>query len=171
MAERRGGCGLLLVGFVLGWGFAVLTRPEPRPAVVPPPVAFEAPAAELRDRRDPVIAAAPVEPAPPVITPNAVGSATPLEDAGAADGVDVAQLDPQPVDRAPLVSDSDIRRQMIGQSLSSYSGPCPCPYNTDRAGRSCGGRSAYSRPGGVSPLCYPSDISDTQVQGFRGRQN
>jgi hypothetical protein len=171
MADRRGGCSLLLVGFVLGWGFAVLTRSDPAPPVGPPPNVYEAPATELRDRRDPVIAAAPVEAAPAVITPEPAESATPLEDASPSDAMDVAQLDPQPVERAPLVSDRDIRRQMIEQSLSSYSGSCPCPYNIDRAGRSCGARSAYSRPGGASPLCYPSDISDAQVQSFRSRQN
>ena len=170
MADQRGGYGLLLVGFVLGWGFAVLTRPAPQPSVAPAPVAYEAPAPELRDRRDPVVAIAP-EPALAVVAPEPVESAPPLEEATAPDAIDVAELDPRPAERAPLVSDGDIRRLMIERSLSSYSGSCPCPYNTDRAGRSCGGRSAYSRPGGASPLCYPSDISDTQVQGFRSRQN
>jgi len=94
-----------------------------------------------------------------------------LEDAGASDAMDVAQLDPEPVERAPLASARDIRRLMIEQSLSSYFGSCPCPYNTDRAGRSCGRRSAYSRPGGAAPLCYPSDISDAQVRSFRDQQN
>jgi hypothetical protein len=27
-----------------------------------------------------------------------------------------------------------------------------------RSGRACAGRSAYSRPGGAAPLCYPSDV-------------
>lgn len=157
-----------LVGFVLGWGFAVLTRPEPHPSAVPP-VAYEAPASELRDRRDPSVAVTP-EPAP-AVTPELVESATPVQDASASSPTDGAELDAQPVERAPLVSDGDIRRLMIEQSLSSYSGSCPCPYNTDRAGRSCGGRSAYSRPGGASPLCYPSDISDPEVESFRVRQN
>jgi hypothetical protein len=170
MAERRGGCGLLLVGFVLGWGFAVLTRPEPQPSVTPPPVAYEAPPPDLRDRREPIVAVTP-EPQPVVATPEAVESATPLEDTDASGALDVAQLDTQPAGRAPLVSDGDIRRLMIERSLSSYSGSCPCPYNTDRAGRSCGGRSAYSRPGGASPLCYPSDISDAQAETFRSRPN
>ncbi|WP_199336917.1 hypothetical protein [Oscillatoria sp. FACHB-1407] len=31
---------------------------------------------------------------------------------------------------------------------------CQCPYDIDAAGRRCGGRSAYSRPGGASPICY-----------------
>lgn len=56
---------------------------------------------------------------------------------------------------------------LISQSRSRQGGSCPCPYNTDRAGRRCGGRSAYSRPGGASPLCYPSDIATGMVQKFR----
>ncbi|MBN8564773.1 MAG: SH3 domain-containing protein [Leptolyngbya sp. UWPOB_LEPTO1] len=34
------------------------------------------------------------------------------------------------------------------------SGSCECPYDTDKRGRSCGRRSAYSRPGGAAPACY-----------------
>jgi hypothetical protein len=50
------------------------------------------------------------------------------------------------------------KKQMIRQSIASYSGPCPCPYSVMRNGRSCGKRSAWSKPGGASPLCYVSDI-------------
>lgn len=67
-------------------------------------------------------------------------------------------------------SDAQIRQLIMQQSLSYYSDSCPCPYNVDRAGRRCGRRSAYSRPGGASPLCYPSDVSDAQVRAFRSRQ-
>lgn len=66
-------------------------------------------------------------------------------------------------------SDSEIRQHLIRQSLASYSGSCPCPYNTDRAGRRCGRRSAYSRPGGASPICYARQISDQQVARIRAR--
>lgn len=66
-------------------------------------------------------------------------------------------------------TDQEIRRYLVRQSIRSYSGNCPCPFNRDRAGRRCGGRSAYSRPGGASPLCYPSDISDRQVEAIRNR--
>lgn len=45
----------------------------------------------------------------------------------------------------------------IRRSIANYKGSCPCPYSVDRAGRKCGRRSAYSRPGGAQPLCYPSD--------------
>lgn len=66
-------------------------------------------------------------------------------------------------------SDAEIRRILIRQSLASYPGNCPCPYNTDRAGRACGRRSAYSRPGGYSPLCYNSDITAAMVREYRAR--
>lgn len=33
-------------------------------------------------------------------------------------------------------------------------GRCDCPYDIMRNGARCGGRSAYSRPGGRSPTCY-----------------
>lgn len=66
-------------------------------------------------------------------------------------------------------TDAEIRRYLIRRSIRSYSGSCPCPYNRDRAGRRCGGRSAYSRPGGASPLCYPRDISDAMVERIRER--
>ena len=66
-------------------------------------------------------------------------------------------------------SDSEIRDQLIQQSIASYRGNCPCPYNVDRAGRRCGARSAYSRPNGASPLCYPSDVSEETVSKYRKR--
>ena len=66
-------------------------------------------------------------------------------------------------------TDAEIRQLLINQSIARYSGSCPCPYNTDRGGRRCGGRSAYSRPGGASPLCYPTDVSDAAVEAYRAR--
>ena len=43
------------------------------------------------------------------------------------------------------VSDAEIRQMMIRESLAAYPGPCPCPYNTMKNGRSCGKFSAYSQ--------------------------
>ena len=40
---------------------------------------------------------------------------------------------------------------------SPRTGSCDCPYDRDKAGHSCGKRSAYSRPGGASPRCYQDD--------------
>jgi hypothetical protein len=64
-------------------------------------------------------------------------------------------------------TDADIKQQIITQSIASYSGSCPCPYNADRAGRRCGRRSAYSRPRGASPLCYAEDVTQKMVDDYR----
>ena len=45
-------------------------------------------------------------------------------------------------------------------SSSSYSGNCPCPYDIASDGSSCGARSAWSRSGGASPICYSSGDSN-----------
>lgn len=68
---------------------------------------------------------------------------------------------------AQAASDAEIRLAIIQQSLAAYPGSCPCPYNTDRAGHSCGRRSAYSRPGGYAPICYPADVSADMVKQYR----
>jgi hypothetical protein len=65
------------------------------------------------------------------------------------------------------VSDETIRQAIIRQSIGLYGGSCPCPYNVDRGGRRCGGRSAYSRPGGASPYCYPDDVPAALVAQHR----
>ncbi|MEO8890096.1 MAG: SH3 domain-containing protein, partial [Coleofasciculaceae cyanobacterium] len=42
--------------------------------------------------------------------------------------------------------------------ISKAGGDCECPYDTDKRGRSCGARSAYTRKGGRSgALCYTND--------------
>jgi hypothetical protein len=64
-------------------------------------------------------------------------------------------------------SDAEIKQDIIRESIAGYSGSCPCPYNRDRAGRSCGKRSAYSRPGGASPVCYDADVTPKMVESYR----
>lgn len=61
---------------------------------------------------------------------------------------------------------SEIVQLIIARSINSYSGSCPCPYNVDRGGRRCGGRSAYSKPGGASPICFESDVTEGMIQPF-----
>lgn len=48
--------------------------------------------------------------------------------------------------------------------------PCACPDDLMRNGRPCGARSAYSRPGGAAPKCYPSDITETMIAAYRVRR-
>lgn len=63
-----------------------------------------------------------------------------------------------------------VKRILIARSLSGYRGNCPCPYNRTARGSKCGGRSAWSRPGGEEPLCYPTDITAGMVADYQARQ-
>ena len=64
-------------------------------------------------------------------------------------------------------SDAQVKERIIQESIAAYSGNCPCPYNVASNGSRCGGRSAYSRPGGASPKCYPGDVSAAEVAARR----
>jgi len=88
-----------------------------------------------------------------------------------------SRVEPRPQELSPaepanlrspptVMSDDTIRRTIIEQSIARYAGSCPCPYNVDRGGRRCGGRSAYSRPGGASPICYPSDVPVSAIATY-----
>lgn len=71
-------------------------------------------------------------------------------------------------------SDAQVRQEIIKESIAAYKAtghPCACPFDLMRNGRECGGVSAYSRPGGASPLCYPKDVSDAQVHDWRRRHS
>lgn len=70
-----------------------------------------------------------------------------------------------------LLTDAAIVALLIKASLAEYHSraPCACPYDHDRRGRSCGARSAWSRPGGYSPLCYPKDVSKAAIAAYRER--
>ncbi len=60
---------------------------------------------------------------------------------------------PSPVQRT--VKPSPSPPQSPQPIRASQAGNCECPYDTDRAGRACGKRSAYSRLGGRSGAqCY-----------------
>jgi len=66
--------------------------------------------------------------------------------------------------------DAAIRQMMIEESIAAYPGNCPCPFNTMRNGRRCGGNSAWSKPGGRSPLCYPDDIRQPILDDYKLRK-
>ena len=72
---------------------------------------------------------------------------------------------------ANAATDAQIKRAIIQESLASYPGNCPCPYNTDRAGRRCGRRSAYIRPGGYEPVCYEHDVTPAMIRAYRSNHS
>lgn len=69
-------------------------------------------------------------------------------------------------------TEAQVRQAIIQDSISSYQAggrPCACPYNSARNGNSCGGRSAYSRPGGAAPICFDQDVTPAMIQQWRAR--
>lgn len=51
---------------------------------------------------------------------------------------------PAPAEKRASRTEQQIRKQIIEESIASYPGRCPCPYNVTRNGSACGGRSAWS---------------------------
>lgn len=65
------------------------------------------------------------------------------------------------------LTDEEVAAILIQESIRNYSGNCPCPYNVMKSGRRCGGYSAYSKPGGKSPLCYQEDVTAEMINAWR----
>jgi len=69
-----------------------------------------------------------------------------------------------PAEKRAQASEQQIKRQIIEESIASYPGRCPCPYNVTRNGSACGGRSAWSRQGGYAPICYEREVTKEMVK-------
>lgn len=71
-------------------------------------------------------------------------------------------------------TDQQIADQIIQESRQAYYAtghPCACPDDLARNGSHCGGRSAYSRPGGAEPKCYPRDVSKAEIDAYRNQHH
>jgi hypothetical protein len=70
------------------------------------------------------------------------------------------------------LTDQQIAAKIVQDSRQTYYAtghPCACPGDLARNGSRCGGRSAYSRPGGAHPYCYPRDVPSVEIEAFRKR--
>lgn len=85
-----------------------------------------------------------------------------------ADSSALIQADTKPEKK---LTDNEIKKILIKESIDAYSGSCPCPYSRTRNGSKCGKRSAWSRKGGEAPLCYKRDVTKEMVQEYRDRQS
>jgi hypothetical protein len=72
---------------------------------------------------------------------------------------------------AQQLTDDQVKQAIIAESIASYPGRCPCPYNLATNGSRCGGRSAWSRAGGYSPLCYLEDVTSAMVAAWRAEHD
>ena len=73
---------------------------------------------------------------------------------------------------AEVLTAAAIAALIVRESRNAYYAtghPCACPDDTMRNGRACGGRSAYSRPGGAAPLCSARDVTEAMIKSFRSR--
>lgn len=69
------------------------------------------------------------------------------------------------------LSDEQVKQKIIESSISAYPGPCACPYNSMRNGRACGGRSAWSKAGGYSPICYKEEVTKAMITRWRANHS
>jgi hypothetical protein len=75
---------------------------------------------------------------------------------------------------ATAQSDADIANAIIRECAAIYHAtghPCACPEDRAHNGSRCGGRSAYSKPGGAEPRCYVKDVSAQEIAAYRVGRN
>ena len=68
------------------------------------------------------------------------------------------------------LSDSEIKERIIKESIANYKrnvGNCPCDYSLNIKKHKCGKTSAWSKPGGESPICYPNDVTKKMIKEYR----
>ena len=83
-----------------------------------------------------------------------------------------AMLLATPIDAKSNLADAQIVAAIIKESRDAYyvtGHPCACPEDHARNGSRCGGRSAYSRPGGAEPKCYAKDVTQAEIEAWRER--
>jgi hypothetical protein len=148
----RGGVVLVLLGITAFGAYSVGRQSAPvsfAPSALAQPVAFNGPS---------------------TTAPNASGALTPSTKAGLPDkpaGTDTKRK------AETVLTAAAIAAIIVQASRDQYHAggrPCACPDDSMRNGRACGGRSAYSRPGGAAPLCYPSDVTAAMIDSYRQRQ-
>lgn len=70
-----------------------------------------------------------------------------------------------------VLSSEQVKQLIIEESISEYPGPCACPFNRASNGSKCGKRSAWSKPGGYSPVCYKDEVTKEMVDDWRKRNS
>jgi hypothetical protein len=161
----RGGGVIILVGLTALIAYSLGRQEAPtgksQPAVIiTPPSGFEKPVALAATPVEPSVSPASKQPSP---SPNLI----------------TGSIKQQP-DKPPQ---SDIKRKgelaltaaaiaaiIVQVSRDQYHAtgkPCACPDDLTRNGQRCGGRSAYSRPGGAAPLCNPGDVTQAMIEEYR----
>jgi hypothetical protein len=162
-ATMRGGAVLILLGITALAAYSVGRQDAPANQ---PPVAIATPMAVARSTAQPMAFTTPaVEQAGPA------PQSTPAQQQKPALDVPAKPESKRKVEA--VLTAAAIAAIIVQASRNDYyrtGHPCACPDDRERNGSACGGRSAYSRPGGAAPLCYPGDVSAAMIQSYRQRQ-
>ena len=158
----RGRAVLILLGLTAFGAYSVGRQSAPvsnapvpaikSPSALAQPVAFIGPAAQA--------------PAP---APNASSGPTPSTKAGLPDKPAAPDAKRKVETALTAAAIAAIIVQASRDQYHATGRPCACPDDSARNGSACGGRSAYSRPGGAAPLCYPSDVTAEMIESYRQR--
>lgn len=69
------------------------------------------------------------------------------------------------------LNDREVKQRIIDESISGHPGTCACPFNIARDGSQCGGRSAWSRPGGNTPICFQDEVTEKMMMEWRKKNS
>jgi hypothetical protein len=163
MAAMRGGTVTVLLGVTAFAAYSLGHRDAP---ATYEPVALAS---------VPPIPAKPVVFVPAVTTPSAAPDRSPRPESKhtvEATPASAPDTSPKPESKrkvGAVLTAAAITAIIIQVSRDQYHAggrPCACPDDSMRNGRACGGRSAYSRPGGAAPLCYPTDVTAAMIESY-----
>jgi len=88
-----------------------------------------------------------------------------LVETDAQSGIEPADTTAKVVLTAAVIAAAIVQESRSGYYAAGR--PCACPDDMTRTGRRCGRNSAYSRPGGAQPLCYPHDVTAEMIEKYR----
>lgn len=138
---------IFVIGFFL---IGITAEPKTPTATIDAPPVVSSPVSESATPEPPAIADRPIAES----SPSPIASPAPAPEPEPEPKLEPApepELEPAPAPAPapepvaiPSPSPSPVATGPIREPVS---GSCDCPYDTDSAGRRCGGRSAYSRPG------------------------
>jgi hypothetical protein len=153
---------LMFLFFFFGTGLAgsrlpkqpqVIASPQPS---VSPSIALALPS-NIAPSTTPAItpSRSPSSPTPSPKPPTQVSSSSPSPKPPTQ--VSSSSPSPTPPTQISSPSPSPVKKGRVQIRAATQGQGCTCPYDTDRAGRQCGARSAYSKAGGNGPSCYEND--------------
>lgn len=70
--------------------------------------------------------------------------------------------------QAPM-SDDQIAKEIVKESIANHKGICPCPYSIHPDGRQCGYRSTHSTKSTPAPICYSIAVTPKMIEDFKSR--